>query len=399
MSRFLIISALLGTLFVLGLTSGYAAEKPPRVHPPLAIDVKTLPQATSVGIPEVVALFRGAMPTGVAVSHDGRIFVNFPRWGDQVDYTVAELKPGEVPYPSAEMNRPNEENPSQSLVSVQSVVIDPLNRLWMLDTGRIAWAPPVAGGPKMIGVDLATNKVFKTIEFPEDVALPTTYLNDVRFDLSRGSEGTAFITDSSEDHPGLIAVDLATGKSWRRLTGHPSTMPLPDFVSCVEGRPWMLRNEGEKPRSVRVGADGIALSSDGKRVYYCPLSSWSLYSVSADALADENLTDEQVAETVKYEGEKVASDGLESDANNRLYVTSYDHGAILRRSSDDSYETLAFHPTILWPDTLCLALDGFLYFTVNQLHRQPQFHAGKDLREKPYILYRIKVDGKPVLLK
>lgn len=399
MRRSLIVCAFLGMVFTLGQPSGFAAEKPNPAPKPLAVESNTLPHEQSVGAPEVVALFRGAMPTGVTVSHNGRIFVNFPRWGDKVDYTVAELTPAEIPYPSAEMNRPNEENASQSLVSVQSVVVDPLNRLWMLDTGRIEWGLPVAHGPKLVGVDLATDKVFKIIEFPEDVALPATYLNDVRFDLTRGSEGMAFITDSSGDHPGLIAVDLATGKSWRRLTGHPSTMPLPDFVSCVEGRPWMLRREGEKPRSVRVGSDGIALSSDGKRVYYCPLSSWSLYSVSADALADEHLTDEQVAETVKYEGEKVASDGLESDAENRLYVTSFDHGAILRRSSDDSYETLAFHPTILWPDTLCLATDGYLYFTVNQLHRQPQFHGGKDLREKPYLLYRIKVDAKPVLLK
>ena len=47
-------------------------------------------------MPEVVHLFEDAMPTGVTVSRDGRVFVNFPRWGDQVDFTVAELKNGEV---------------------------------------------------------------------------------------------------------------------------------------------------------------------------------------------------------------------------------------------------------------------------------------------------------------
>ena len=36
----------------------------------------------------------GAMPTGVTVTETGRIFVNFPRWGDDVPYTVAELKDG-----------------------------------------------------------------------------------------------------------------------------------------------------------------------------------------------------------------------------------------------------------------------------------------------------------------
>ena len=35
-----------------------------------------------VGKLELVATFNGPMPTGVTVSQKGRIFVNFPRWGD-----------------------------------------------------------------------------------------------------------------------------------------------------------------------------------------------------------------------------------------------------------------------------------------------------------------------------
>ena len=37
----------------------------------------------------------------------------------------------------------------------------------------------------------------------------------------------------------------------------------------------------------------------------------------------------------------------------------------------------------------------------NQLHRQGGFNGGKDKREKPYVLYRIKLDAaaKPVMLK
>jgi hypothetical protein len=59
----------------------------------------------------------------------------------------------------------------------------------------------------------------------------------------------------------------------------------------------------------------------------------------------------------------------------------------------------SFIPRVLWPDTLSLASDGFLYFTANQLHRQARFHAGKDLRRKPYALFRVKVDARPVLLR
>lgn len=81
-------------------------------------------------------------------------------------------------------------------MSVQSIVVDPTgNRLWILDTGSIGFGPVTTGGPKLIGVDLADNKIFKKIIFPANVAFSTTYLNDVRFDLRRGREGMAFITD------------------------------------------------------------------------------------------------------------------------------------------------------------------------------------------------------------
>jgi sugar lactone lactonase YvrE len=56
-------------------------------------------------------------------------------------------------------------------------------------------------------------------------------------------------------------------------------------------------------------------------------------------------------------------------------------------------------PRALWPDTLSIAHDGCLYFTANQLHRQPRFQAGKDERERPFVLFKVRVDAKPVLLK
>ena len=33
------------------------------------------------------------------------------------------------------------------------------------------------------------------------------------------------------------------------------------------------------------------------------------------------------------------------------------------------------------------------------LHRQGGYHGGKDLRERPYCLFRVRVDARPVLLR
>lgn len=361
-----------------------------------------LPTNKPVGSIESVASFTGPMPTGVTVSQSGRIFVNFPRWGDKVDYTVAEVKNGRtVAYPNAEINRPNYNKPAEALVSVQSVVIDPQDRLWILDTGSIKFGSTSYGGPKLIGVDLKQNRIFKKILFPQDVTLKTTYLNDIRFDLRRGKAGMAFITDSSDKGPnGIIVVDLDSGRSWRKLNDHPSTKAVPNFLATVEGQPIMNRMPNQPPSSIKIGADGIAISADGERLFYCPLASRNLYSVSVDALINESSTAEQVAATVVDHGDKGgASDGLESDAKNRVYLTNYEHNAIMRRQANGMYETLVHDPRVLWPDTLSVAPNGYLYFIANQLHRQPMFHNGKDLREKPYSLFRTKIDGSPVRLR
>ena len=50
-----------------------------------------LPSEKYFGNLELVYAFYGAMPTGVTVSETGRIFICFPKWGDDVKFTVAEI--------------------------------------------------------------------------------------------------------------------------------------------------------------------------------------------------------------------------------------------------------------------------------------------------------------------
>jgi Major royal jelly protein len=81
-----------------------------------------LPTVRSVGSPELVHAFPTQMPTGV---------------------TSAELRDGEeVAYPAADFNVFDDQRPADCLVSVQSVVVDPAGRLWLLDTGSTEFGPP-----------------------------------------------------------------------------------------------------------------------------------------------------------------------------------------------------------------------------------------------------------------
>jgi hypothetical protein len=61
-------------------------------------------------------------------------------------------------------------------------------------------------------------------------------------------------------------------------------------------------------------------------------------------------------------------------------------------------ETVAQDPRLLWPDTLSVAANGYLYITANQLHRQKRFQ-GADLRRRPYTLFRVLIGAQPILLR
>ena len=332
----------------------------------------------TVGTLEVVATFNGPMPTGVTVARNNRIFVNFPRWGDDVPFTVAEMVNGKaVAYPNEAVNDwpgRNKPNPNAFMdeaanqthfVNVQSVVVDPANRLWVLDTGAPKLKNIVTGGPKLVCIDLATNKIVKTILLPPETAGTNSYMNDVRFDLTVGQHGaqdpqtmigshaapdankpapdpshpiaertpghdgpsadgifgTAYITDSSSMGPNaIIVVDLATGKSFRRLNQHISTQGEPGFVMFAEGQPVYQTDPGKPAEPNLFAADGIAISADGKELYYCPISGTKLYGVSTAMLRDRSKSDADVASTVRIVTGKMPSDGLESDQAGNISI-------------------------------------------------------------------------------
>jgi len=348
---------------------------------------------------EVVANLSGAMPTGVTIAPNGRIFLNYPQWGDHPPFAVGELRGGKViAYPDAATNEP-QGDPARHFLSVQSVVADGANRLWVLDTAAPGFAAPTAGGAKLVAIDLETDKVVRTIVLGPDVVLPTTYLNDVRFDLRQGEAGVAYITDSSVKGPGgLIVVDLASGKALRRLSGHASTMPDRGFTPRIEGAVLMNRLAGAAASPWLVATDGIAISPDGATLYYCALSSRHFYAVPTALLRAPATDDATIAAAIRDLGPKAPSDGLTEDDRGVIYAGDYEQGTI-RSFADGAWQTIARDPRILWPDTLSVGTDGYLYFTANQLYRQPGFHQGKDLRRPPYQLLRVKIGAGPVLLK
>ncbi|MBS1097323.1 SMP-30/gluconolactonase/LRE family protein [Gluconobacter sphaericus] len=340
---------------------------------------------------DIVAEFDGPGPSGIVVLPNGRTFVGFPRHAvDHKGATLGELVHGKVvPYPSSEMSLPGNV-PEECLVSVHGMTMDRSGRLWMIDDGKRAGHPLQPGAAKIVCIDPATNRVAHKIILKEPVLLPDSHMNDLRVSLSHGAQGTVFVTDSSfGTSPGLVIVDVATQQARRVLTKHPAILPETGFLAIVEGEP--RRYIPGHPQLVSGGVDAIALTKDEKRLYFAPLTSRRLYSLSVDLLADSASDDVVLGPAIRDEGEKGVADGLTLDDQNRLYTTNYEHDCILRRDPDGSFKMMLRDPRALSPDGIFATADH-VYCTFGQWNRLASFNGGTDRRVAPYLLIRFPIE-------
>lgn len=313
--------------------------------------------------------------TGVAVSDGGRIFVNYPRWSMNVPVSVAELnnEGNSIPFPNQDWNN---WTPGMSVadhfVCVQSVYIDKNNYLWILDSGLDITRGILEGAPKLIKVDLAANEIIKTIIFDVSIALPTSYLNDVRVDTELNY---AYITDSGNG--AIIVINLESGKSKRVLGDHPSTK-AEDILLTIEGKGWV----GPDGQPRKVHSDGIALSNSREYLYYQALTGRSLYKIKTEYLRDNMFTDEELGDKVELVGLSGACDGIAFGPDDNLYLSSLEFNAIRKFTPDGKVAIVVCDEGIKWPDSFSITKDGVIYFTTSQLHLGAE-------RVDPYKIYKI----------
>jgi len=317
--------------------------------------------------------------TGISVSKTGRVFVNFPRWSPEYVNAVMEVMPdgSARPYPDQNWNRWDltPASASKHFVCVQSVVVDG-DSLWVLDAAAPMLMSIVPGGPKLVQVNLKTNKVARVIPIGPAVAKTSSYLNDVRFDDHRK---TAYITDSGLG--GIIVVNLATGESHRALDGDPSVMPDKSVKIVIDGKP-VLGPTGETPA---FHSDAIALSPDGQYLYYQPIASTTLYRVKTDALRDAHGTPqaEKFAKTFPV-------DGIWMDAKQNIYLSNLQADGVSRLTPNGKIQTVLTDKRLQWPDTFSEGPDGSIYITASHINDSPTYNHGKSTRKMPYAAFKFK---------
>lgn len=320
--------------------------------------------------------------TGVTISMDGRMFVNYPYWSDKYKYAVVEVKDGKkIPYPDEKWNSFSG-LPIDYFISVQSVFADKNDNLWILDTGNPMLMGVIPGGAKLLKVDLKKNKILLKYFFNQQIITKNSYLNDIRIDEEKNK---AYITDSGEG--GIIVLDTESGKQRKVLGKHSSTMAEPGYVIKVNGKDCL----GPDGKPFEVQSDGLALDSENKYLYFHALSGKTLYRVPTEALNDESLSDDVIIKKVEKVSETGAADGLASSDLGYIFATSLEDNSIKYLKPDGKVETLLKDARLQWSDSLAISPDKYLYVTDSKINQMPIFNSGKDERKPPYKIYKVNI--------
>jgi sugar lactone lactonase YvrE len=351
-------------------------------HSPYQPTNAAIPAATPT--PALEAVYQGDTPwVGIVVSDAGRAFVLYPRPAGEAGLRIAELKDGKpVAYPSAAWNdwQPGAATAGK-FVRVNSLRIGPDGLLWVVDTGTAKMGGHILpGGPKLVAIDLTTNRVTRTIPLG-GVLKPNSFVDDLRM-----LGNVIYLTDAGA--PALIVLDKTTGQGRRVLENDPSTTDRRPMLA--EGVP-LTKPDGQP---VLVHADQLEVSPNGKYLYFQPASG-PLYRVETRYLNDRQLPATALSQRVQLFFDTPTTGGTAIDADGNLYVTDANKKRLLKITPQAQATVLLQDERLIWPDALWIDRHGNLWIPCAQLNRVPSLHGGTNAVQPPIFIYKLPLGVQP----
>jgi hypothetical protein len=334
----------------------------------------------------VAAETRAMIWNAVATDH-GRVFVAGPRWTGTKGMSVALLDRDNHPrpYPDAAWNgwTPGTDTRS-AFVSVNALRRDDHGGLWVIDTGAPDFGGnPLPGGAKAVRIDLTTTRVDRVYPLGPQIALPGSYVDDIRF---HGDH--AYLTDAGR--PGLIVLDLRTGEARRVLDSSTAATARPGRPIILDGR--VLKGPDGSP--LRVNSDPLEVSPDGRFLYFGPLEGpWS--KIETRWLDDPSIPPDLLETKVERWADLPPVGGTAMDSNGDLYFSDLAENSLKRRTPDGTITTVVRDPRLHWIDAPSIDSDHSIWLPVPQLDRVALFNGGKSRIQWPVQLFRLDLGSPP----
>jgi sugar lactone lactonase YvrE len=327
-----------------------------------------------------------AVWNGVTTSSDGRIFVNFPRIEGDDGMRIGEvLKNGKIiPYPNEKYNDWKAgADVNGKFVRTNSLRIGPDGLLWIVDTGTPAMGRNLLAGnaSKLVSINLKTNKISQIIPL-DKVSKASTFIDDLRI-----YGNTIYLTDAGE--PALIILDKTTGKGRRILENHPSTT---DNVPIKAEGQVMKDTQGHE---VRIHADQLEISPDGKWLYFQPASG-PLWKVETRYLNNPEISEKELESKVSLFYKTPSTGGTAIDADGNIYLSDINLKQIIKITPEGKESLVVKDERLLWADALWIGNDGYLWIPAGQLNRLAAFQNGVSTVKFPVVIYKLKIGAKPI---
>lgn len=321
---------------------------------------------------------------GITVSHDNRLFASLTQ-SEGAGLQLAEVINNQLKaYPNAAWNQWDAQDPEHHFYHVNALRIGPDGDLWVMDSGNKGIGTgdkAVAGGAKLVRINLASGEVVQSYVIKAPTLQPTSYLDDVRF-----NGDFAYITDPGA--VGLVVLDLKSGKSWRVLDNHPLSVDHQPIYA--DGKKLILRDGREK----RVGLDQLEVSPDGKWLYYQAIPG-PLARIETRYLDDPKIAKDEVARHAKKVRETWSTGGTAIDAEGNIYASDINTRSIKRIAPDGEVTTVVQDPRLVWIDAMWVS-KGALWMPSGQINRTPATTGGKPSTvEYPVKLYRLTLPIAP----
>ncbi|MCH4091139.1 L-dopachrome tautomerase-related protein [Acetobacter sp.] len=317
--------------------------------------------------------------SGVAVAHDGTVFLGMPRFpGMEHTFSLARVNAAGEPvsFPGGHWNDWREgQDGSNSFVMVNAIHIFRDNTLWAVDQGAPAGQRPPPGAQKLVQLDTTNGNILRILRFPEAVMPSGAQFNDLRI-----HGNLVFVTDSGLG--GVIIHDPETGMTLRRLSGQ--VVMRNDGVHLHKGiGDHILQDEHAKRPD--VASDDIEVDATGIWFYFS-VPAGPLKRIRIADLLNVAFTDDQLAKKVEIVAEIPSIGGTCIDTLGNIYLSDAENCCITVLAPDGKRAILVQDSRLISPDALFIDRHRRLYIPCPQLQKLAMFNNGHNETHPPFLV-------------